>query len=119
MKKDEILLSEKHGVNPSIDVCFYCGESKGIILFGKLKGDTEAPRECCTSVEPCDKCKEKYNDYLLIVEKPSEEEDPTGRWFAIKKGAVPAAYAKSRVAFMLSEDFENIVSQVDHEGGEK
>ena len=118
MKKDEILLSEKHGVNPSIDICFYCGESKGIILFGKLKGDAEAPRECCTSVEPCDKCKEKYNDYLLIVEKPSVEEDPTGRWFAIKKDAVPAEYAKSRVAFMLSEEFEHIVSQMDQEGGE-
>ena len=54
---DKIRLSQKHGVNPSLDTCFFCGEPKGIALFGKLKGDAEAPRSVLLNYEPCEKCK--------------------------------------------------------------
>lgn len=40
-----IILSEKHEVNPSITVCPICGKEIGIALLGKLKGDEEAPRK--------------------------------------------------------------------------
>lgn len=41
---NSIRLSPKHGLNPSISVCFFCGEDKNeIILPGKLEGDAEAP----------------------------------------------------------------------------
>lgn len=40
-----IILSEKHGVNPSITVYPICGKEIGIALLGKLKGDEEAPRK--------------------------------------------------------------------------
>lgn len=110
MKKDEILLSPKYGVNPSMTVCFYCGETTGIVLMGKLKGDAEAPRECCLSIEPCDKCKEKYKDYCLILEKESRDSEPTGRWFAIKKQAVSPEYRDFPILFMDSESFNSILN---------
>jgi len=116
MKKDFITLSQKHGVNPSMTTCFYCGEVTGIALLGKLKGDEEAPKYMCNSVEPCDKCKEKYKDYVLVVEKPSPEENPTGRWFAVKKEAMAQDYRKFPIVFMLSTEFSQIINQAQKEG---
>ena len=40
-----IAISPNHGLNPSIPSCFFCGKPKNeLVLFGKLKGDAEAPR---------------------------------------------------------------------------
>ena len=51
-----IRLSEKHGVNPSVMLCFLCGESYGVALLGKHKDehshDAEAPREGVYEMEP-------------------------------------------------------------------
>lgn len=112
-KKDEILLSEKHGVNPSITTCFYCGEATGIALMGKLKGDVEAPKECCCSLEPCDKCKEKWKNHLLVVEVFNESRNPTGRWFAINKSVVSDAYKNTPVALSLEDDFNEMIKGCD------
>lgn len=109
----EIKLSEKHGVNPSMDCCFYCGEPKSILLMGKLKDDTEAPRECCTSIEPCDKCKEKYKDYVLAVEKERDESAvPTGRWMAIRKEVIVEEMRNYPVVFMDIKTFNQIHRQL-------
>ena len=96
-----IRLSEKHGVNPSVEVCFWCGEPMGIALLGKLKGDAEAPREICTGYEMCDKCKEHNKTMIHMIEasitplhkgQPSINKDfnayPTGRNFWIKDEAL-------------------------------
>ena len=69
-----IKLSPKHGVNPSMDLCFWCGQPKGIILCGRMhekKGDrtdVEAPKGMVMNLEPCDKCKENFNLGVQIVE---------------------------------------------------
>lgn len=62
-----IKLSEKHGVNPSMQVCFFCSKSKGVALLGKLKGDAEAPHKVLTDYEPCDDCKKKFGQGILLV----------------------------------------------------
>ena len=108
-----ILLSEKHGVNPSITTCFYCGEATGIALMGKLKDDAEAPRECCMSLEPCDNCKEKYKDYVLAVEKERDESAvPTGRWMAIRKQVIVEEMRNYPVVFMDVQTFNQIHRQL-------
>ena len=61
-------MSKKHGLNPSLDICFWCGEPKGVALCGMLKGDEEAPKNMVTSLEPCDKCKEKFKLGVHIIE---------------------------------------------------
>ena len=69
-----IRLSEKHGVNPSMEICFFCNEAKGIVLFGKLKGDVEAPKEILIDYEPCDKCKEKFKEGVIVVAVTTEQQ---------------------------------------------
>lgn len=113
-REKSIRLSEKYGVNPSMITCFYCGEVTSIALMGKLPHDKEAPKYCCVDVEPCDKCKEKYKDYLLVVEKPMEG-NPTGRWFAMKKDRVAPEFRTEPVAFMMEDEFQQIVSQMEKE----
>ena len=62
-------LSEKHGVNPSLSVCFWCGGDKNeIILRGAMRGDVEAPRKAVWNYEPCDECKAKFSQGVHIVE---------------------------------------------------
>lgn len=115
MSRKGIKLSPKYGVNPTMLTCFYCGEVTSIALMGKLPKDAEAPRQCCASVEPCDACKKKYENHLLIVEKP-ENDIPTGRWFAVSKEQVHPAFKEETVAFMREDEFQEIVDQM--EGGE-
>jgi hypothetical protein len=31
-----VYLSPRHGVNPSLDLCFFCQEPKGVVLFGRM-----------------------------------------------------------------------------------
>lgn len=94
----DIKLSPNHGVNPSLDMCFWCGESKGILLLGQLENDVEAPREMLTSYEPCDKCAELFTQGVHIIEVTTNDNDippitsdgeveyyPTGKYAVIKR----------------------------------
>lgn len=112
-KNDSIPLSPKHGLNPSMDCCFYCGEVTGIALMGKLKNDEEAPKECCTSLEPCDKCKEKYKGYLLLVEIKEDKSGPTGRWSAIPKIYIDKSFQEYSWAPSLESQFTEITKGVE------
>ncbi len=73
-----ILISPKHGVNPSIECCVFCQKDRGLVLFGKLPGDQEAPHRVCITDEPCDKCKELMTRCIFLVEmKEGSYEDRT------------------------------------------
>lgn len=61
MSDKGIILSEKHGVNPSLLCCALCGKDIGIALMGRLKGDVEAPKRCCDG-RICDDCKKSLED---------------------------------------------------------
>lgn len=65
----EIRVSEKHGVNPTMGVCWVCGAEDGTIgLLGRLPGDKEAPRHAVISDEPCATCKGHIRDgYVALV----------------------------------------------------
>lgn len=64
-------ISPKHGVNPTIPICFFCGEEKQeIALLGKIGGkseDLEAPRHMVLDYEPCDKCKEQMKLGVVLI----------------------------------------------------
>lgn len=104
-----ILLSQKHGLNPSLDCCFYCGEAKGLAILGRLPGDKEAPRNIVTSLEPCDACKLKFEHASLIIEADLDS-NPTGRWLAIPKESIKEASPKPAY-FILPEDFNILLSK--------
>lgn len=71
MGKD-IILSEKHGVNPSITVCPICGKEIDIALLGKLKEDEEAPRYIQGDI--CDECKARVADNKCFIISVGEDQ---------------------------------------------
>lgn len=115
MSKDEIRLSAKYGVNPSVGVCWWCGEDDGtVILAGLLPRDKEAPHRAVWSKEPCPKCVERQaTGITLIVASPagSDPPKPTGQWYVITEDAARRflsgdmldATLRSRKAFIEPE----------------
>ena len=69
---NSIPLHPQHGLNPSIPVCMYCGKELNMIALLGAKCKTEAPRNCFISDEPCDECKEKFKQGILLTEVNNE-----------------------------------------------
>ena len=68
MAKNSITLSKKYGVNPTIPVCFFCGQPRNeVALLGKLKDDKEASMHMIIDYEPCDECKEKMSYGVTLI----------------------------------------------------
>lgn len=100
---DSIRLSPKHGVNPTIPVCFWCGRDKGeVALLGKIgkskTKDPEAPKRMILDYKPCDKCKELFSKGIHVFGVTTEQPDdkrppiisnppmyPTGSFFVGSK----------------------------------
>lgn len=110
-----ITLSKKHGLNPSPETCFWCGESMGVVLCGRMKGDAEAPREMCMGLDPCPKCKAKFALGVHLIEVTDDGTRygnnarfafrdtegilrwPTGRYVVLRPEAVRGGAAGSRM----------------------
>lgn len=92
MSKKDIPLSPKHGLNPTMPICFFCGEEKGeIAILGKIdKADSEAPKHMILDYVPCKKCQEKMDLGVTLIGVTETAPDsrppignnmyPTGRW---------------------------------------
>ncbi|MBP5595332.1 MAG: hypothetical protein J6Y02_08115 [Pseudobutyrivibrio sp.] len=109
-KEPGIRLSEKHGLNPTLGVCFFCGEETGEIgLLGKLKGDKEAPRRAVLNYDPCKKCQDAWKDGVALIACVTEQPEdgrppisvanaqhpdlyPTGNYAVIKPEAAEKAF---------------------------
>lgn len=95
-----ITISPKHGFNPSIVICPVCGKNTSIALFGRLKGDAEAPKQI--EGDLCDECKKKY---VTIIEVESERNrKSTGRRVYIPKESINIE-CKDNIALMTTEEF--------------
>lgn len=71
-----IRISEKHGINPSLMLCYFCNEeSTGIALMGKLLGDEQAPRQAVHDMEPCKQCKEYMEMGIIVISIKDGEPD--------------------------------------------
>lgn len=93
-----IKISPKHGLNPLIPKCFFCGKEKNeIAILGKIdRKDSEAPRSAIIDYVPCEECKEKFKSGILLVEaseKPIVKNQmeivkgayPTGKWMLVSE----------------------------------
>ena len=103
-----IRLDPKHGVNPSVEQCFYCMGDKGVVLFGHLTpkqrkafadsglsaGGDEAPRKVCVSMEPCTECAEHMEEGIILISVSDDatpiDKNPkrTGKWVVVRERAV-------------------------------
>lgn len=120
-----IKISEKHGVNPTIPICFFCGEEKKeIVLLGKLPGDTEAPMHMWIpgDYEPCEKCKEKWSHGIPLIEvNDTANFDrqpeivagayPTGRVVVIREEAIKRGF-KENVADELLKHRHGLIDRI-------
>lgn len=94
-----IELSPKHGLNPTVLVCFFCGEDKNeLALLGRVRSkknsDVEAPRRAVLNTEPCDKCKAHMAQGVILISVRDNEADTDGNpyrsggWVVLKAEAV-------------------------------
>lgn len=129
MASNNITLSPKYGVNPTIPVCFWCGEPKdeiallGHIGDGRKHEDFEAPRYSVINFEPCDKCRAQMEQGFMVMEattKPNRVSSveiqkgvyPTGRYVVLKNEAAERIFGDlikgNRKAFLPVEAFSEM-----------
>lgn len=131
-------LDNKHGVNPSIETCFICGEDKGLILWGQLRSRQveafkaagipmpshgEAPRRLTLNEEPCTKCEEHMKQGIILISvdegKTEDMRNPyrSGGWCVVTEEAVRRIVQpeelmndilKKRVAFIPDDAWDII-----------
>lgn len=112
MAKNSINLSPKHGLNPTIPVCAWCGKDKNeIALMGQIgdrrKGeDLEAPMHCVLDYEPCDHCKEQWSQGVAVLEATTER--PTPYRPPIQKQGNDEIYPTMRYVVITPEAAERI-----------
>ena len=116
--KESIILSPKHGVNPSITHCECCGKEIGIAMFGKLKGDVEAPRDVAMGL--CDDCQKVIDQKgLMVIEVRDGEsgKNPyrTGRIVGISKEAKERMFKNidSPICYMEQSLFSQVFGGVE------
>lgn len=129
---NSIRLSEKHGVNPSLESCFWCGESMGVALLGRLPNDAEAPRHIMTGYDECPKCQEQralgikfieVNTTANFPDQPAMADGvyPTGRCVILKEHVLDSIepqelrekIRRKRAAFVLSSMWDQIIGPTD------
>ena len=126
---NSIRLSEKHGVNPAIPLCFFCLKPKNeIILAGKMRdrefSDREAPQHAVWDTHPCDECQGWMEKGIILISvddsKSTDHKNPyrSGGWCVVKEDMVKRALGGSkelleqtlrmRVAFITDEAWDKI-----------
>lgn len=126
---ESIKLSPKHGVNPTIPVCFWCGKEKNeVALMGYMKGkdgtDIAAPMHMVIDYEPCETCRKNMEQGFTLIEatsKPNATSNveiqhgvyPTGRYAVLKREAAERVFNNLNgrdKAFATPDIFEKMIA---------
>ena len=124
-----IKLSPKHGLNPCMPVCFFCGETKNEIALlghigdGRKNEDFEAPMKAILDYEPCDECKKKFAEGVLLIEVTevptriempiAENAYPTGRYVVVKPEALNGDFKAGSKALVHDCDFQAMFGNIE------
>lgn len=117
-----IVLSQKHGLNPALEQCFCCGEVKSLVLFGKLRGDQQAPSKVCLSKAPCEDCARLMQQGVVLISVDpaltDDEQNPhrTGGWCVVRdemikrvvKGKACDDILLQRIAFVPDDVWDGL-----------
>lgn len=104
-------LHPKYGVNPTIPLCWWCGEAKNeVALLGAAYKD-EAPMHMVLDHNPCEKCVERMAQGITLIEAADDhgKPTPTGRWCVVTEDAARRAFTEpmlvleKRKAFVTPE----------------
>ena len=107
-----IPISPKHGLNPTIPVCAWCGQPKNeIALLGKIKGtnDAQAPMHCILDYEPCEECAKQWSTGVAILEVTLKKPNPYRPPMQKDKGN--DLYPTMRMVVITPESAEKIFEQ--------
>lgn len=121
-EKDEIIISPKHGLNPSLLKCFACGKDAGIALLGKLENDEKAPIEMTNQNIFCNDCQKVINqDGLLVISVRDGETGNnsyrTGKMVGITKEAKERIFKdiKTNICYMEDSVFDKMFNISENE----
>jgi len=125
-----MMLSRKFGLNPSLGVCFYCGDENGeVVIPGLLRSkkdgqDVEAPRRAVWHKEPCARCQGFMAEGIIMISvdesKSDDQQNPyrTGGWVVLKEEALrriglqppelEAAVLRQRVCFIADDAWDRL-----------
>lgn len=127
-------LSPKYGLNPTIPVCFWCGNEKNeVVLMGhvgnpKKHEDIEAPKHAILDFEPCEECVKNMAKGFTVIEATTEPNNttntelqkgvyPTGNWVVIKNEAAqrifPDADLSTNKMFVMENDFKAMFGEIE------
>lgn len=141
---NSVKISPRHGLNPSIPICFWCGEEKNeVVLLGKMnKEDSEAPRRILIDYKPCEKCKKAFEQGIQVIgvnttpffdnQEPLKDEGddrlyPSGAYFiateqwvnrVIDDEDIRNSTLKTRKLLMEDNIVKDIVNQIKEMNGE-
>ena len=82
---NSIKLSPQYGVNPTIPICFWCGEERGeIAMLGRLGDgrqgeDIQAPMRMVIDYEPCAACQSKMAEGFTVIEATRTPNEVTAK----------------------------------------
>lgn len=118
---NSIHISEKHGVNPTIPICYWCEKEKNeIALLGKLPGDKEAPKHAVINYEPCEECNKKFKRGVQLIEVEFNDNNnklpigkgayPTGRFIVVAPSMLNGKFKEGEKALMTVNDFKHIIA---------
>lgn len=129
-RKGSIRLHPQHGLNPTLSLCFYCGQETGEIALLGAAYKGEAPRQMVTGLVPCAACLRQWGEEgvaLVEVEErvpqqqgpgrpPSKPQQiPTGRWVVVKRDGLRHIItgmeitAEKKVFLLTKEVWERIM----------
>lgn len=102
-----VRLSNKHGLNPTIPVCFFCGQPKNEVALLGSSYKEQAPLHMICNYEPCEQCQSHMKAGVVLVEvtehrgpgKPNQPPIqnnliPTGSWWVITHEAAKEIFNK-------------------------
>jgi hypothetical protein len=108
-----VRLHPDHGLNPTLCVCFWCGNDTGEIALLGAAYKGEAPHRMVTNYEPCPTCVENFKQGVLIIEVDPRQDTPpltqntsdcpTGRhWVITHEGAAKIGLAQGQPKFLIT-----------------
>lgn len=114
-EEDGILLSEKYGLNPSIEKCALCDKDMGLILFGLLADDSEAPKTCCLG-HLCDECKKDLEKCKEIIFLEIDNDMYTGSRCLMPEYCINPNVLNDlngeRIVYVSKKTFDNIEQNI-------
>ncbi len=118
-----IRLSKKFGVNPSLNLCWWCGKDKNEIILAGVFGGKEAPHKAIWNYDPCDACKEAMEKGIVVVEACDREIEgvavaelqqgvwATGSWSVITEDAVRRIFKPGSLLEQVLEKRKTFMDQ--------